>query len=67
MSNTKEDTMTLDEAIEHARDVGTKLLCKCETRECGKEHIQLAKWLEELKGYREGRKPGSMDSIVNGI
>lgn len=35
--------MTLEEAIEHARDVGLKMPCKCETRECGKEHIQLAK------------------------
>lgn len=60
--------MTLEEAIEHARDVGLKMSCKCEMRECGKEHIQLAKWLEELKMYREGRKPSpgsllSMDII----
>lgn len=51
--------MALEEAIEHARDVGLKLSCKRETCECGKEHIQLAKWLEELKMYREGKKPNS--------
>lgn len=41
--------MTLDEAIVHAREAGIKMVCKCETRECGKEHLQLANWLEELK------------------
>ena len=44
--------ITLDEAISHAREVGTKMVCKHDTCECGKEHLQLAKWLEELKTYR---------------
>ena len=45
--------MDLDDAISHARDVGLKMALKCETRECGEEHLQLAKWLEELKLYRK--------------
>ena len=45
--------MTIDEAIEHAREVGLKMICNSKTHECGKEHIQLAKWLEELKLYRK--------------
>ena len=45
--------MTLDEAIEHARDVGSKLACNSKTYECGKEHLQLAKWLEELRELRK--------------
>ena len=45
--------MTLDEAIEHAKEVGSKMMCSCKTCECGKEHMQLASWLEELKIYRK--------------
>lgn len=45
--------MTLDEAIAHAREVGIKIICSKETKECGKEHLQLAKWLEELKMYKK--------------
>lgn len=45
--------MTLDEAIEHARDVGLKMACNSKTYECGKEHLQLAKWLEELRELRK--------------
>ena len=53
--------MTLDEAIEHARDKAneqkyytsfeknTLLSCK----KCAEEHEQLAEWLEELKKLRE--------------
>ena len=55
--------MTLDEAIEHARDKAKenrKDACftsipwhakDCE--KCAKEHEQLADWLEELKEYRD--------------
>ena len=35
--------MTLDEAIEKARDLGLVLSCKLETKEEGQEQIQLAK------------------------
>ena len=40
--------MTLDEAIRHCYEVAGR---KCD--DCGKEHLQLAKWLEELKESRE--------------
>ena len=39
--------MTLDEAIQHAKFQAAALGCN----ECGKEHEQLSKWLEELKEY----------------
>lgn len=45
--------MTLDEAIIHAKDVGYKMICNSKTCECGKEHLQLAKWLEELQTFRK--------------
>ena len=41
-------TMTLDEAIQHAKEQACKLGCT----ECGQEHNQLAEWLEELKELR---------------
>jgi uncharacterized protein YacL (UPF0231 family) len=41
-------TMTLNEAIAHAKDVAAS---KCD--ECGKEHQQLAEWLVELVVSRE--------------
>ena len=48
--------MTLDEAIEHCKDVAETMLeigidQKC--IQCGKEHLQLAVWLKELKDRRE--------------
>lgn len=39
--------MTLDEAIAHAKEVAAS---KCD--ECGKEHQQLAEWLQELVNLR---------------
>lgn len=39
--------MTLDDAIKHCYEVAER---KCD--DCGKEHLQLAKWLEELKNYK---------------
>lgn len=39
-------TMTLDEAIAHAKERS------CSNSECALEHKQLAEWLEELKNYR---------------
>ena len=38
--------MTLEEAIEHCLEKGN------ECSQCGKEHRQLAKWLQELKELR---------------
>lgn len=45
--------MTLDEAIQHAREVA-----QSGCSECCKEHEQLADWLEELRDLRQaqGRK-----------
>lgn len=40
--------MTLQEAIEHAKEVSSK-----ECSECKKEHEQLANWLEELKNIKD--------------
>ena len=54
--------MTIDEAIEHARDKANeqnyyasfergKHIQSC--KKCAEEHEQLARWLEELKQYRD--------------
>ena len=54
--------MTLDEAIKHARDKANeqnyyasfergKHIQSC--KKCAEEHEQLARWLEELKQYRD--------------
>lgn len=53
--------MSLDDAIEHAREIGTKMLSENPDCDCGKEHLQLAKWLEELRSIRgaNGKKDGS--------
>lgn len=39
--------MTLIEAIEHCKELSDNCT------KCGKEHLQLKEWLEELKRYRE--------------
>lgn len=73
--------MTIDEAIAHAREVAEyKRKCNensdciditCER--CAEEHEQLAKWLEELKDYRDKNKMvvridvENMDSIKDKI
>lgn len=54
--------MTLDEAIVHCEEVARKNLdkgdVKCE--KCAEQHLQLAKWLKELKGYKqEGKHDGT--------
>ena len=43
--------MTLEEAILHCGEVAG---LKCD--QCGKEHEQLAKWLQELKERREAEQ-----------
>lgn len=40
--------MTLDEAIQHCKEVAENTTCV----DCKKEHLQLAEWLEELKKRR---------------
>ena len=47
--------MTIDEAIIHCEEVAIRQLknennAKCV--QCGEEHVQLAKWLKELKDYK---------------
>lgn len=47
--------MTLDEAIQHAREVASGDRCECahvRCSDCSKEHEQLAAWLEELQRRR---------------
>lgn len=46
--STDNEVITIDEAIVHCYEVSDR---KCDN--CGKEHFQLAKWLEELKDSRE--------------
>lgn len=41
--------MTLKEAISHARDVASSTTCEA----CAQDHLQLAKWLEELEALRK--------------
>ena len=54
--------MTLDEAIQYCYDVvNTNKVCG----ECAKEHLQLAKWLEELKGYRKSFKTEKIKAQTN--
>lgn len=45
--------MSLDEAIQHCEDVANGMTEQGKCEECAKEHEQLAKWLKELKRYRE--------------
>ena len=58
--------MTIEEAILHCYEKANDLKNEAEhllkdsidykpCLECAKEHEQLAKWLEELKDYKEGR------------
>ena len=47
--------MTIDEAIIHCEEVAIRNFknennAKCV--QCGEEHVQLAKWLKELKDYK---------------
>ena len=54
--------MTLDEAIQHCYDVvNTNKVCG----ECAKEHLQLAKWLEELKRYRKSSNTKKIKTQTN--
>ncbi len=41
--------MTLEEAIKHCKEVAENTTCV----DCKEEHLQLAKWLQELKKRRE--------------
>ena len=71
--------LSIDEAIAHAREVADTCeyeaskydMCDSYEREvaykegkCGKEHEQLAEWLEELKAYRE---IGTVEECKNNV
>lgn len=63
--------MTLDEAIQHALEVGMHWKSQSSTchaaNECGKEHEQRAEWLIELKMRREGWIPVSDKLPMEGM
>lgn len=52
--------MTLDEAIKHAKQVAN-----CECSKCADEHKQLAKWLKELKEYRQLGTVKELEEVLN--
>ena len=58
-------TLSLDLAIQNARDNGVKMLCQHDTYSKGKEQLQLAKWLEELKQYRKYCRLPEKDQFFN--
>ena len=45
--------MTLEQAIQHCKEVAIEYEAKGECYECGKEHRQLAEWLEDYKQLKE--------------
>lgn len=72
-----DDAIALDEAIIHAREIAEKnylqgMLCHANPNddeldsciECGREHEQLADWLEELKKYRQFGTPEGYRSAL---
>lgn len=48
--------MTLEQAIQHCKEVAIEYEAKGECYECGKEHRQLAEWLEDYKQLKEHTK-----------
>lgn len=64
--------LTLEEAIAHAKEIAEKNYrgaefesidsidddIKANCIKCAEEHMQLVKWLEELKSYKEAEKQG---------
>ena len=60
--------MTLDEKIEHTEETAElneecariysehgDIMASCSCKDCANEHRQLAKWLKELKAYKDAR------------
>lgn len=45
--------MTLQEAIEHCKEVASGATEQGKCAECADDHRQLAEWLEELQQYRK--------------
>ena len=62
--NNDNEIISIDEAIKHCYEVADK---KCD--DCGKEHLQLAKWLEELKESREtiNRQKAEKEAMLSHI
>lgn len=60
--------MTLQEAIDHAREVANGLHPNIDgCSECAKQHGQLADWLEELQEFRRvGATPADVRPVVHG-
>ena len=52
--------MTLEEAIEHTKDIAKDV---SECTDCRVEHKQLTGWLEELLAYRKMDKQGEMEHV----
>lgn len=44
--------MTLDEAIEHAKEVART----CDDPQCAADHLQLAEWLRQTRGADKGAR-----------
>lgn len=64
--------MTLDEAIQHAREVASGDRCECANircNDCWREHEQLAEWLEELRDRRQapGRELISRAAAIEAV
>lgn len=60
--------MTLQEAIDHAREVANGLRPNIDgCSECAKQHGQLADWLEELQKFKSiGTTPDDVQPLVHG-
>ena len=60
--------MTLQEAIDHAREVANGLHPNIDgCSECAKQHGQLADWLEELQEFkRVGATPADVRPVIRG-
>ena len=56
---------TIDGAIKHCEDVAES--CACLDKECSEEHKQLAKWLLELREYKELEPAISMLKAKNEV
>lgn len=62
------DEMTLQEAIDHAREVANGLHPNIDgCSECAKQHGQLADWLEELLAFKHvAETPADVRPVVRG-
>ena len=54
--------MTLEDAIIHAEEVANTAECE----KCAQEHVQLAKWLKELKFWRDLHRVVNFPHLMDG-